>query len=216
MTRDEFIEWVRYHDAAFPGYRQWANQSFRDAKDQSNEDREHLKNRIDIWLQRFEQIPLPFASQCTEQLYKDDFDQPFGKHSGWIYELWKASRQANHFGKVCGLCRNTGIVSVVFKEPMLTYGGHPLPDNQGQAACKCSVGTYINECRRNSKDPSEPNRPPHRKMLPEFNLAEMDVWRQPKLTPVKREEIRQRMSEGRDAKGNSLMRLFRKLEGLGL
>ena len=144
MTDAELSQWLGYHDAAFVGFRSWVNKT-EHGTDQT------LKDRIALWSERVRKIPRDVATAATEKMFADGIDLPFGKHLGWVCDYAaraaRAAEPRERFSSICQLCNNTGIVSVKFHYDRKTFGGNPLPDNVGQAACKCSEGKRVNEGR---------------------------------------------------------------------
>ena len=152
MTNAEMQLWLKYHDAAFPGYLTWMARA--------NETGDTvMRDRLNLWAGRVADVPADVARRATESAFNNGLDLPFGKHLGWVCDFnsrQKPEREA--FRHTCGLCNGTGIVSVKFFHDRLTFGGNPLPDNVGQAACQCSDGKHLNErreaCWHDSKETS--------------------------------------------------------------
>ena len=147
MNQNEMRDWLNYHNAAFPGYLAWMKKA-------EHGDSQTIRDRMSLWAARVAKIDQQAARLATEALHKKENETAateklfFGNHLGWICD--HASRQKPErepFSHICRLCNGTGIVSVKFFHNRKTFGGNPLPDNVGQAACQCSEGKHLNECR---------------------------------------------------------------------
>lgn len=144
MTDNELKQWVKHHDVAFPGFLKWVKTASEGG------DPNTVTKRFELWSNRLRRVTGDMAVKATEYMFEKGFDQPFNRHIGYVVE-WNSRHTQEPIdriaARICGLCNGTGIVSVQFFEPRLTIGGHQLPDNIGQAACKCSSGRHINNCR---------------------------------------------------------------------
>jgi hypothetical protein len=141
MNSNEMREWLTYHDAAFHGYLAWMKKA-HDGTDTA------LKDRMNLWAGRVADVPTDVARRATEAMFNNGVDLPNGKHLGWICDFNSRQKpEQEAFSHTCRLCNGTGIVSVKFFHDRLTFGGNPLPDNIGQAACQCSEGRHLNEMR---------------------------------------------------------------------
>lgn len=160
MTHDELKSWIKTHDAAFPGFRKWANQAADD---------DAWRARLEMWVKKLEKVPIATAIEASEAMFNRDVDLPFNRHIGWIHEHWKRQQPepSPTFSHCCELCNGTGIVSVQFTDyERKTFGGQPLKNNVGQAACRCAEGVRVNDGRAKSPQGSQ---------LEPFDLTRMQV-----------------------------------------
>ena len=141
MTNSEMQTWLKYHDAAYPGYLAWMRKA-HDGTDNA------MKDRLTLWAGRVASVSMGIARRATEAMFNNGVDLPFGKHLGWVCDFNSRQKPERElFSHVCQMCNGTGIVSVKFFNDRKTFGGNPLPDNVGQAACRCSEGKHLNEMR---------------------------------------------------------------------
>lgn len=192
MNHNEMRDWITTHDAAFPGFREWANKEKKGSGT--------AVKRLELWMQRLAHIELAKAVNASESMFQRDVDIPFGRHIGWVCDFAGRGKEKPGFSHKCQLCNGTGIVSVRFFQDRLTYGGNPLPNNVGQAACKCGEGRRVNAGR-------SPDSHPEATMLEWFDEQHMEVW-DPPAKP--REEI------ARDMKQRGNLKMARLIEGFGL
>jgi len=141
MNNSELREWLRFHEAAFPGYLKWMQQT-----EDGNDDIK--KDRMALWASRVRNLDQDATRAATKHMFDTGVDLYFSKHLGYVCDYAMRMRpEPERFSYLCKMCNGTGIVSVRFFADRLTYGGNPLPDNIGQAACRCSEGQRVNDGR---------------------------------------------------------------------
>mgnify|MGYP003675424676 CR=1 FL=1 len=149
MNNSELREWLNYHEAAYPGYLKWMQQA-------ENGGDTVVRDRMALWASRVRNLDQTAARAATKAMFDQSVDLYFSKHLGWICDYAQRMRpEPEQFSHLCKLCNNTGIVSVKFKDDRRTYGGNPLPDNVGQAACRCSEGQRVNDGRTGHPDATQ-------------------------------------------------------------
>jgi len=141
MNNSELKEWLYFHEAAFAGYLAWMRKT-EDGNDQIQRD------RMALWAKRVRSVDQQHARAATQYMSENNVDLFYQKHLGYVCDYAKRLRpEPERFTHLCKMCNGTGIVSVRFFADRLTYGGNPLPDNIGQAACRCSEGQRVNDGR---------------------------------------------------------------------
>ena len=141
MNNSELREWLRFHEAAFPGYLKWMQQT-----EEGNDDIK--KDRMALWASRVRNLDQDATRAATKHMFDTGVDLYFSKHLGYVCDYAMRMRpEPERFSYLCKMCNGTGIVSVRFFADRLTYGGNPLPGNIGQAACRCSEGQRVNDGR---------------------------------------------------------------------
>ena len=160
MNNSELREWLNYHEAAFPGYLKWMQQA-------ENGGDTVVRDRMALWASRVRNLDQTAARAATKAMFEQSVDLYFSKHLGWVCDYAMRMRpEPERFSYMCKMCNGTGIVSVKFKHDRLTYAGNPLPDNVGQAACRCSEGQRVNDGRTGHPDATQ---------FEKFDLQNMDV-----------------------------------------
>lgn len=181
MDANEFKSWTAFHNAIFPGFLDW----FRQA-----ETPELMQVRARLWVGRLSPYSPRQVQQQSEAMFNST-DKPkfWSEHLDWMM-IRLAPRPllngAANFTVKCDLCKNSGMVSVVFFEQKFTVNGHPLPGNRGPAACRCAKGRWLND--RRALHPDTPK-------LPEFDSAKMQPDVQEAMTGEEYLQCRQRLSE---------------------
>lgn len=179
MTFSDFKEWLRSHDAAFPGFQAWIESG----------DNGSVKQRLQLWFDQLREVTLEQARSATKVMFGSDTKPKFfSEHIDWILARFRPRQLANSTQPLhlicCQMCNGTGICSVVFFRPQHTEGGMPLPENRGPAACKCSRGKWLNDRRREH---------PEGRLLPAFDSLEMRLDIPEPLTEREREELLERL-----------------------
>lgn len=193
MNRAELLDWLTYHDAGFPGFADW----FLNCESAT------LEQRIQLWLNRLSQFSHGQLSAQTDAMFGSlEKPQYNNQHLDWICMRLRPRPLLNQaeYGtapRKCELCNDTGIVTVIFREQRFTPSGRALEGNTGPAACKCSKGRWLNDCRAKSPGGTE---------LQMLDFAMMDLPQPMALSEAERREI-----EGRVAmKSRSLAAMLRK------
>lgn len=143
MSRDELCEWLDYHEAAFPGFLAWFQQTDSDAV---------LNQRMSLWMNRLSQFSVASVRGQTDAMFVA-FDKPryFSEHLDWVCNRLRPrpllNENASNAPRKCGMCNDTGMLTVIFRQQRFTPGGAPLPENTGAVACKCSRGQWLNDRR---------------------------------------------------------------------
>ena len=149
MNNSELREWLRFHEAAFPGYLKWMQQT-----EEGNDDIK--KDRMALWASRVRNLDQDATRAATKHMFDTGVDLYFSKHLGYVCDYAMRMRpEPERFSYLCKMCNGTGIVSVRFFADRLTYGGNPLPGNIGQAACRCSEGQRVNDGRTGHPDATQ-------------------------------------------------------------
>ena len=179
MNRTEFSQWIKTHDAAFPGFQAWIESG----------DGGSVRQRAQLWIELLKDVSLEQARAASRTMFgAESRPKFFNEHLDWLQGRFKPKALANSVQPLniirCELCNGTGIVSVVFFHPRFTEGGCSLPDNRGPAACKCSRGMWLNNRREQH---------PEGRQLPKFNQHEMRLDVPEPITPEQREEIMERV-----------------------
>lgn len=136
-----FNQWASYHNSCYAGFGKWM---LEDTTDQ----------RMNIWRERLDGFTVDELKAASFEHYKLPADQKTGGFTGQLEGLERILRaakdaihrereNASYYAKVCGLCRNRGLVDVVAKP------GHEFADQHGSrfeasrclsVACKCAAG----------------------------------------------------------------------------
>jgi len=160
MNNSELREWLNFHEAAFPGYLKWMQQA-------ENGGDTVVRDRMALWAARVRNLDQDATRAASKHMFDTGVDLYFSKHLGYVCDYAQRMRpEPERFSHLCRLCNNTGIVSVRFHGDRKTYAGNPLPDNVGQAACRCSEGQRVNDGRTGHPDATQFER---------FDLQTMDV-----------------------------------------
>lgn len=195
MRHDEFQIWLQYHDALFPGYAAWFNGTGDDS----------VTIRITAWLNRFSQFSLAAVQNASVAMFESrDKPKYHSEHLDWICNRLRPKPLLNDSGPVphlrkCGLCRDTGMVDVIFHHQQYTPGGNPLHGNRGPAACKCSFGVRLNTGRQNH---------PEGRPLPVYDATQMDVPQPRRLSDSERGAIVARLRRVNPDLANGLLKII--------
>lgn len=196
MTLAELNTWLRYHDGAFPGFWSWYSQPA-----------EQLAVRTNLWLNRLAQFEAASVMKQTEQMFHGrDKPEFFSGHLDWICNRLRPRPLLNDGDSMaprkCGLCNDTGLVTVIYHRQRFTPGGCPLPDNTGAAACKCSKGTWLNAGR--SAKGGDP--------LDVYDASQMDLPQPARLTDTERHGILSTLGMQRPDLAHAMAKLLKKTE----
>ena len=172
MTFDEFGEWMKDTQQAFPDLRAWMH---------SQADKG--KGLWKPWRQSMEGLSLSAAAAAVEKMLGNVGLQPkYGKWDqlpGIVIGLCAGSSARPKGAKDC-ICHGEGIVTVGVKYQAKTFDGNPMRviqidgvDHCGPlgVACLCAVGEWVNDCRSKKYDSTTGP-----KMLPVYDPKRMTIW----------------------------------------
>ena len=193
MNREEFFQWLEFHDAAFPGYQAWFAETVSEGG---------YETRVQLWLSRLSQFSLRQVQGVSQSMFAAaDRPKYHSDHLDWICQKLRPRPLLNDSGPVpflqkCRLCEDFGLVTVIFREQRFTPAGQPLPGNSGAVACKCSTGQWINDRRNGCK-------------FDTYDSHRMDLPQRRVLSDRERQELLERLGQRNGRLGQALKKITR-------
>ena len=190
MNRIELGQWLQYHDSLFPGYLNW----FQTGEPAA------ISVRMEAWGRRLGSFSASHVQQASNALFEArEKPRYHSEHLDWLCNYLRPRPLLNQTDvsvpRRCGLCNDTGIVTVIFHRQRYTVRGVPLPDNTGPAACKCSKGTWLNDRRDGAR-------------LEVYDASSMDLPQPVRLSPEERRAIVSRLRQRSPALAAAMLRLI--------
>lgn len=173
MSFDEFMNWLKAAQTAFPSLKQWLGGHSEDGR----------KATVKVWRETLSDISFDKGMKAIDKLVAEVKLHPFGNKweqlPGIVIGLCGAMSAQPKGDKRC-ICNGTGIVMVGIKYEAKTFDGNPLRviqidglDHCGPigAQCLCPVGEWVNACRQRKFDSATGP-----KLLPVYDPKKMTVW----------------------------------------
>jgi len=143
MNNQEFNDWLQYHMTCIPSVRTWLN------------NQEDMKGVLRLWEEVLVNCSFKACTAASVAILEGKVKRPFAEETPATVRIWASDedsqaklQESKHFDEshnpvVCGLCRNSGVVSV--------YAGQKSRDGYrygGAVACKCSLGDRVSKDRK--------------------------------------------------------------------